>query len=581
MDLTKRLVPIALSFLLIIAFLPGSLATVPQGYHDRESMLQDYFNLMNQYPTLMTYESIGKSYQGTDIPMFMIGNPNGGRVLFTMVTHGDEVQGAEVGYDMAAWLLQRKEPAIADKILQDNLIMIIIENIDSYGIQRKNQDLINYTQGADSTLYGIDLNRNMPTGWGGSDSSNNATDMNYEGPSPGSEPESQALIRVFQTFKPAFQLNYHYGGGMVFGKPSGYAGMSPSVSKYHDVIANEVKTLAASRGVDVYGYGQLGISGCVADQAYVSGNSTSYLLETGNWPAPPYDQLQSVLLPELLPFLIVFAQNCAVAGATKRTAFSDSFESGSFGAWNGTYMTSGGTATVVNTLSYAGNYSGQFASNGTGGFEGAYCYESELVSPILYASGCFYVSQSGIAKNDDRFYLIAFTANGSGVAYAGWRRNNGVDLWNLMIMNATGWTSTYSNFSPTLDTWHTIQLYLTEGAANGTAELFVDGALACSIQNLNTTAVGGFDQVRFGLAEVYGAGPTVVYADSCRIFEDPPWDTNQDGTVNMHDISIVARAMGSTPGSSNWNPAADANGDGVITMTDLAMVARHFGEQYF
>ena len=59
-----------------------------------------------------------------------------------------------------------------------------------------------------------------------------------------------------------------------------------------------------------------------------------------------------------------------------------------------------------------------------------------------------------------------------------------------MILNATGWVSAYSSFSPSLDVWHTIQLYLTEGAANGTAELYVDGELACSIQNLNTTAVG-------------------------------------------------------------------------------------------
>lgn len=261
----------------------------------------------------MTYESIGKSYQGRDIPMFKIGNPNGGKVLFTTVTHGDEVEGAEVGYYMADWILERKEPAIADRILQDNLIMIVIVNIDSYGIKRKNMDQYGFVHGAYANSYGVDLNRNMPVGWGGSSSSSNVTDMSYKGPSPGSEPESQALINLFETYKPKFHLNYHYGGGIVFGYPSGYAKMTANMSHYHIAIAKEIQTLAASRGAYVYGYGQLGISGCITDQAYVTGNSTSYLLEAGNWPAPPYNQIESVLLRPLLPFLIVFAQESEVA----------------------------------------------------------------------------------------------------------------------------------------------------------------------------------------------------------------------------------------------------------------------------
>jgi len=50
-----------------------------------------------------------------------------------------------------------------------------------------------------------------------------------------------------------------------------------------------------------------------------------------------------------------------------------------------------------------------------------------------------------------------------------------------------------------------------------------------------------------------------------------------DGQVNMRDIAIVARAFGSSPGSSNWNPNADLNNDGKVDMKDIALVARHFG----
>jgi hypothetical protein len=574
--LGERLVPLSLCFLLIVAFFPAVSTALPAGYRDTEKLLQDFFNLMSQYPTLMTYESIGKSYQGRDVPLFKIGNPNGGKVLFTTVSHGDEPQGAEVGYYMAQWILQRREPAIADRILQNNLIMIAIENIDSYGIKRKTMQLYGYLQGASSNLYGVDLDRNMPVGWGGKDSSNNVTDMHYEGPSAGSELESQALIHVFQTYKPKFQLDYHYGGGMVFGKPSGYARMSSSISQYHDVVANKIKTLAASRGVNVFGYGQLGISGDVADQAYVSGNSTSYLLEAGNWPAPTVGQIQSVLLPELLPFLIVFSQESEVV----QKPFDGSFESGDFSAWTGTSVTPGETATIVNTMPYKGNFSAKFASNGTSGFEAAYCYESVSASNDLYASGYFYISQSGITENNDRFYFIKFLAGNVSVAYAGWRRVGSNDSWELTIRDAAGWTSVYSTSSPTINTWYKLELCWTEDATRGQSELDVDGTRICSIQNQNTTVSGDVNQVRYGLAEVYSSGPTTVYADSCHILGPPPWDINQDSTVNIHDLAILATAYGSTPSSSNWNPAADINADGKVDIRDLAMLAVHYGEQY-
>ena len=56
-------------------------------------------------------------------------------------------------------------------------------------------------------------------------------------------------------------------------------------------------------------------------------------------------------------------------------------------------------------------------------------------------------------------------------------------------------------------------------------------------------------------------------------------DVNGDGFVNLKDIVIVAKLMGTTPSSPNWNPAADINGDGKVDMKDLALVVRNFGEQ--
>lgn len=55
-------------------------------------------------------------------------------------------------------------------------------------------------------------------------------------------------------------------------------------------------------------------------------------------------------------------------------------------------------------------------------------------------------------------------------------------------------------------------------------------------------------------------------------------DINGDGTVDIRDISMAARAYGSYPGHPRWNPQADFNKDGIVDIRDLVFVARHFGK---
>jgi hypothetical protein len=56
-------------------------------------------------------------------------------------------------------------------------------------------------------------------------------------------------------------------------------------------------------------------------------------------------------------------------------------------------------------------------------------------------------------------------------------------------------------------------------------------------------------------------------------------DLNNDGTVDIYDLIIVASAYGSTPPDPNWNPIADANGDLTVDIYDLILVTSNFGWQ--
>jgi hypothetical protein len=199
------------------------------------------------------------------------------------------------------------------------------------------------------------------------------------------------------------------------------------------------------------------------------------------------------------------------------TYFADGFESGNFGAWTGTGVTSSETATVANTMPHHGTYSAKFTSNGNLGTERAYCYKSLTSSSELYARGYFNVKSSGISNNDNRFYLLILRAGGIPVAFAGWRQVNGVVKWNLIVRQGTGWVNAYSTTIPVLNQWYSVELHWKKDGVNGLGELWVNGALACSITGKNTNAYGDVTRLDIGLPEIYNCASTAVYSDCIKV----------------------------------------------------------------
>jgi hypothetical protein len=198
------------------------------------------------------------------------------------------------------------------------------------------------------------------------------------------------------------------------------------------------------------------------------------------------------------------------------TLFEDGFESSGFDSWSGTHVTEGDTASIASERFHHGAHSALFATGGVGGYESAYSYSTVASASQLYARGYFYVSQSGIAADDDRSYFIVFRSSTENVAYASWRKSAGAVRWCLTIRDGTSYVDLYSPPGVETGRWYSLELHWKEGSSKGFAEILVDGAVVCNSEDINTAAFGDVHRVLFGLAEVK-AGATTVYLDCTEV----------------------------------------------------------------
>jgi hypothetical protein len=284
MQVSKKILTIA--FLVLVFTVPLVLAS----YETKASIISKYKTLCNQYPSLASFLSVGKSVQGRDIWLFGFGNSSGGRVLWDAQLHGNEDLGSETGYLFAQWLLTSSDTR-AKYILAHNWVLIIpVVNIDGTG--RTN-------------AHHVNLNRNFVTGWGQSGSSSSSS-SEYRGSSAGSEAETKVMRWVFQTYKPKWYINTHmYGGPRIYYKSA----MSSSTIS---TLKSRMTTYAVAYGgrtssyypfTGIYGYGY-----AMAD-AYAFG-AQSLLVEYGATTPPSYSQVTTTYYKDSRLLLIAVCSMC-------------------------------------------------------------------------------------------------------------------------------------------------------------------------------------------------------------------------------------------------------------------------------
>ncbi|XP_026736336.1 carboxypeptidase B-like [Trichoplusia ni] len=216
--------------------------------------------LAKTYPSIISVNSIGKSYEGRDLKMLRISDGKAGNKAVFI----------DGGIHAREWI----SPAVVTYFINQfaenfDVESDDIKNIDWYFLPVVNPDGYEYTHRSDrlwrknrkyglgiSTCTGADLNRNFGYRWGGKGSSGYPCSDIYRGSGPFSEPETKAISEFFKNTAAKFSayLTYHsYGQYLLY--PWGYDNALPADHKDLDSVGNQMAEAIRKTGGSQYKVG--------------------------------------------------------------------------------------------------------------------------------------------------------------------------------------------------------------------------------------------------------------------------------------------------------------------------------------
>lgn len=257
-------------------------------------MVKDLSELHKAYPSLMSYQSLGTTYDDRKIYEIQLGNKNAKKHIFIQASiHAREYMNTMLAMRQAEMLCRNYSTASYNgksyKTLLKSVCLHIVPmaNPDGVSISQFGADGIRnntlrsnviamckkYGNGRD-TYYinwkanarGVDLNANYPKNW--HTIARNPCSANYSGSKAGSEKETQILMNRIARLKPDLFIAYHSTGNIVywnflqngtlqtrcrslfnmFHRLTGYADAEPGVNKNN----SSLKPVFGDWAVDTY-----------------------------------------------------------------------------------------------------------------------------------------------------------------------------------------------------------------------------------------------------------------------------------------------------------------------------------------
>lgn len=189
-------------------------------YFTMDEILGFFEGLRTQYPNNVSRQQIGVTRLGEAIWAYRIGRPlrTSGLPENNLVILGIQHAREWVSGSVVMHLGKRTAEEFANVFIRTSpylpnraVWIVPVTNPDGYRYSWTNNRLWrkNRRNNGNGT-FGVDLNRNWSTGWGGSGSSGNTNSETYRGPSAFSEPETQAVRNLAQSLpRIAGMIDFH------------------------------------------------------------------------------------------------------------------------------------------------------------------------------------------------------------------------------------------------------------------------------------------------------------------------------------------------------------------------------------
>lgn len=227
-------------------------------YYTYDEMQQDIVALQAEYPAFMHVRSLGKSVEGRDILEVILGSESSKyHVLIQASMHAREYVnsilvmnqiedylqeaavrgetfclGKESRTDVCfhvipmvnpdgVTLCQNIEIALQNSIVQSCMKLALGADIITT-MNQNNSDIfmedcyLKYIRQWKANARGVDLNRNFDIGWENYVGASEPGPEGYKGPSPASEPETQAILNAVRKYNPVCCIAYHSSGNMIY-----------------------------------------------------------------------------------------------------------------------------------------------------------------------------------------------------------------------------------------------------------------------------------------------------------------------------------------------------------------------------
>lgn len=266
-----------------------------------------------RYPQWAKIYVIGKSVEGKEIWALLLTeqatrSTQKESILFDAMHHAREVMTTEVAFDIINYITQseRRDQRVKKWLTRYNIWVVPMVNPDGNNkVWTENTMWRKNTQGG----HGVDVNRNYPYDWNacGGSSGSKSSEI-YRGPSPGSEPETQALLNLVTKTRPKFNISYHSYSELViypFGcdpkkVPAGDAAV------YYKVGQELGSKLVKDSGRGTYKVGTsyellYNVDGGSIDWMYTAAKTMSFVIEVNSTSAgfqPPYSLRDSTVVKQ-------------------------------------------------------------------------------------------------------------------------------------------------------------------------------------------------------------------------------------------------------------------------------------------